>query len=41
MCRLALKTASEAFSPYEVLQGMEAMQEGYDGSGLGLLLRGL
>ncbi len=41
MCRLALKTASEAFSPYEVLQAMEAMQEGYDGSGLGLLLRGL
>ncbi len=41
MCRLALKTASDAFSPYEVLQGMEAMQEGYDGSGLGLLLRGL
>ncbi|MBU0943282.1 MAG: glutamate synthase [Proteobacteria bacterium] len=41
MCRLALKTASEAFSPYEVLEAMEAMQEGYDGSGLGLLLRGL
>lgn len=29
------------FSPYEVLTGMEAMQEGYDGSGLGLLLRGV
>ncbi len=41
MCRLALKTASEAFTPYEVLTAMEAMQEGYDGSGLGLLLRGL
>jgi len=41
MCRLALKTASETFSPYEVLTAMEAMQEGYDGSGLGLLLRGL
>ena len=41
MCRLALKTANESFSPYEVLQAMEAMQEGYDGSGLGLLLRGL
>lgn len=41
MCRLALKTANEAFSPYEMLQAMEAMQEGYDGSGLGLLLRGL
>jgi len=41
MCRLALKTASEPFSPYTVLQAMEAMQEGYDGSGLGLLLRGL
>lgn len=41
MCRLALKTASEPFSPYEVLEAMEAMKEGYDGSGLGLLLRGL
>ncbi len=41
MCRLALKTASEPFSPYEVLTAMEAMQEGYDGSGLGLLLRGV
>lgn len=41
MCRLALKTARETFSPYEVLEAMEAMQEGYDGSGLGLLLRGI
>ncbi len=41
MCRLALKTASDPFSPYSVLSAMEAMQEGYDGSGLGLLLRGL
>ena len=41
MCRLALKTASTPFSPYTVLEAMEAMQEGYDGSGLGLLLRGL
>ncbi len=41
MCRLALKTANEPFSPYEVLTAMEAMQEGYDGSGLGLLLRGI
>jgi Glutamate synthase domain 1 len=41
MCRLALKTANTPFSPYEVLQAMEAMQEGYDGSGLGLLLRGV
>ncbi len=41
MCRLALKTADIPFSPYEVLLGMEAMQEGYDGSGLGLLLRGV
>ncbi|MBA3006648.1 MAG: glutamine amidotransferase family protein [Proteobacteria bacterium] len=41
MCRLALKTANEPFSPYEVLTAMEAMKEGYDGSGLGLLLRGL
>jgi len=36
-----MKTASEPFSPFSVLQAMEAMQEGYDGSGLGLLLRGL
>jgi glutamate synthase domain-containing protein 1 len=41
MCRLALKTADTPFSPYEVLVAMEAMQEGYDGSGLGLLLRGV
>ncbi len=41
MCRLALKTASAPFSPFSVLLAMEAMQEGYDGSGLGLLLRGL
>ena len=41
MCRLALKTANEPFSPYSVLTAMEAMKEGYDGSGLGLLLRGL
>lgn len=41
MCRLALKTASSPFSPYSVLQAMESMQEGYDGSGLGLLLRGI
>jgi glutamate synthase domain-containing protein 1 len=41
MCRLALKSADEPFSPYDVLTAMEAMQEGYDGSGLGLLLRGV
>lgn len=41
MCRLAMKTSTEFFSPYSVLQAMEAMQEGYDGSGLGLLLRGV
>ncbi|NOX26228.1 MAG: glutamate synthase [Deltaproteobacteria bacterium] len=41
MCRLAMKTAAEPFSPYSVLQAMEAMREGYDGSGLGLLLRGV
>ncbi len=41
MCRLALKTASVPFSPYSVLEAMESMQEGYDGSGLGLLLRGV
>ena len=41
MCRLALRSADEAFAPYDVLTAMEAMQEGYDGSGLGLLLRGV
>lgn len=41
MCRLAMKTANKPFSPFTVLTAMEAMQEGYDGSGLGLLLRGL
>ncbi|MCP4751376.1 MAG: glutamate synthase [Proteobacteria bacterium] len=41
MCRLALKTAKNAFSPYDILKAMEAMQEGYDGSGLGLLMRGI
>ncbi|MGE4558558.1 MAG: glutamate synthase [Desulfobulbus sp.] len=41
MCRLALKSADTPFSPYDVLKAMEAMQEGYDGSGLGLLLRGV
>jgi len=41
MCRLALKTATDPFSPFEVLTAMEAMKEGYDGSGLGLLLRGM
>ena len=41
MCRLALKSSDTAFSPYEVLEAMQAMQEGYDGSGLGLLLRGV
>jgi glutamate synthase domain-containing protein 1 len=41
MCRLALKTATAPFSPYSVLTAMEAMQEGYDGSGLGLLMRGV
>jgi hypothetical protein len=28
-----MKTASKPFSPYSVLSAMEAMQEGYDGSG--------
>jgi glutamate synthase domain-containing protein 1 len=41
MCRLAMKTATKPFSPYSVITAMEAMQEGYDGSGLGLLLRGV
>ena len=43
MCRLALKNS---IRPLFTLQrsaghGMEAMQEGYDGSGLGLLMRGI
>jgi glutamate synthase domain-containing protein 1 len=36
-----MKTALEPFSPYSIITAMEAMQEGYDGSGLGLLLRGV
>jgi glutamate synthase domain-containing protein 1 len=36
-----MKTALDPFSPFSVLTAMEAMQEGYDGSGLGLLLRGV
>jgi len=36
-----MKTASQPFSTFSVISAMEAMQEGYDGSGLGLLLRGV
>lgn len=41
MCRLLLKTADKPFSPFKLLKAIEAMQEGYDGSGMGLLLRGI
>jgi len=41
VCRLAMKTAETPFSPYSILTSMEAMKEGYDGSGIGLLLRGI
>ncbi len=38
---ISIEKRGSALSPYEVLTAMEAMQEGYDGSGLGLLLRGV
>lgn len=41
MCRLALRSANEPISPYKILEAMEAMKEGYDGSGVGILLRGV
>jgi hypothetical protein len=41
MCRLAAITSSEYFSPVENILALETMKEGHDGSGMGLMLKGL
>lgn len=41
MCRLIAITCDQFLSPMEAISGLNAMQEGYDGSGMGLLLRDL
>ncbi|KPK02210.1 MAG: glutamate synthase [Nitrospira bacterium SG8_35_4] len=41
MCRLAAITSSEYFSPVENILALETMKEGHDGSGMGLILKGL
>jgi len=41
MCRLAAITSSEYFSPMENITALETMKEGHDGSGMGLILKGL
>jgi glutamate synthase domain-containing protein 1 len=41
MCRLAAITSSEYFSPMENIMALETMNEGHDGSGMGLILKGL
>lgn len=41
MCRLAAITSSEYLSPMENILSIETMKEGYDGSGLGLILKDL
>ena len=41
MCRLAAITSSEYFSPIENIMALETMKEGHDGSGMGLILKGL
>jgi hypothetical protein len=41
MCRLAAITSSEYFSPIENILALETMKEGHDGSGMGLILKGL
>lgn len=41
MCRLIAITSDQFLSPIEAVKGLNAMHEGYDGSGLGLLLRDL
>jgi len=41
MCRLAAITSSEYFSPMENIIALETMKEGHDGSGMGLILKGL
>lgn len=41
MCRLAAITSSEYFSPMENILALEAMKEGHDGSGLGIMMKNL
>jgi glutamate synthase domain-containing protein 1 len=41
MCRLAAITSNEYFSPLENIMALETMKEGHDGSGMGLILKGL
>lgn len=41
MCRLVAVTSSEYVSPYENILALETMKEGYDGSGMGLVLKDL
>ncbi len=41
MCRLLAITSDKFISPTRGIEGLNAMQEGYDGSGVGLLLRDL
>jgi glutamate synthase domain-containing protein 1 len=41
MCRLAAITSSDYFSPMENIIALETMKEGHDGSGMGLILKGL
>jgi glutamate synthase domain-containing protein 1 len=41
MCRLAAITSSDYFSPVENILALETMKEGHDGSGMGLMLKGL
>jgi hypothetical protein len=41
MCRLIALTCDQFLSPIDAVKGLDAMREGYDGSGMGLLLRDL
>ncbi|GAB4387874.1 MAG: hypothetical protein Kow0025_03950 [Thermodesulfovibrionales bacterium] len=41
MCRLAAITSSEYISPMENIMALETMKEGHDGSGMGLVMKGL
>ncbi len=41
MCRLVAITSDEYFSPVENILALETMKEGHDGSGMGLILKGL
>jgi glutamate synthase domain-containing protein 1 len=41
MCRLIALTSDQYLSPMDAVNGLNAMHEGYDGSGMGLFLRDL